>query len=223
MPLIRGHHPFEDHFAQIPNSWLRDKRLSLKSIGLLAQLMSHSPGWSLSINSLAEYNGVSREAIRSAILELEGLGYLTKKQDRENGRFAESTWVTSDPIEIPLTGKPLAEKPTTKNTITKEEHLKNNERTYALFEEFWIVYPKKVDKGAARRAWASAVKKANPELIIEKAKAYADDPNLPEKRFIKYPGSWLNAEAWENGPLPSRGTKQDKTKRAIEEWLNGKD
>ena len=35
MPLIRGYHSFDDHFTQIPNSWLRDTRLSLKAIGLL--------------------------------------------------------------------------------------------------------------------------------------------------------------------------------------------
>jgi hypothetical protein len=231
MPLIRGHHSFDDHFTQIPNSWLRDRRLSLKAIGLLAQLISHAPGWSLSINSLASYNGVSKDSIRTAIKELEGFGYLIKQQERsEGGRFSESTWKTSDPTELPLTEKPLTENPTPKNNIIKEEQVKNNERIYTdsqneIFEKFWEVFPKKVDKGAARRAWRSALKKADPELIIEKAKAYADDPNLPEKRFIKYPGSWLNAEAWNNPPLPERSSpnRQDQNKKAIEEFLNGKD
>jgi hypothetical protein len=226
MPLIRGHHSFDDHFTQIPNSWLRDRRLSLKAIGLLAQLISHSPGWSLSINSLASYNGVSKDSIRTAIKELEGFGYLIKQQERsEGGRFSESTWKTSDPTELPLTDKPLTENPTPKKTITKEEQLKNNERIYSdfqefNFEEFWKHYPKKVDKGAARRAWRSALKKADPKLIIDKAKAYAEDHNLPEKRFIKYPGSWLNAEAWNNPPLPER-KKTDKTdKKELEDWAN---
>jgi hypothetical protein len=228
MPLIRGHHSFDDHFTQIPNNWLRDRRLSLKAIGLLAQLMSHAPGWSLSINSLASYNGMSKEAIRGAIKELEGLGYLIKQQERDNGRFGESNFITCDPTEEPLTERPekedkssaslpLAEKPTPKNTITKEEQFKNNQRTLALFDQFWNHYPKKVDKGAARRAWRTAIKKAEAELIIEKAQAYAEDPNLPEKRFIKYPASWLNAEAWANPPLPERKKTDSK---ALEEWAN---
>ena len=219
MPLIRGHHSFDDHFTQIPNSWLRDRRLSLKAIGLLAQLISHAPGWSLSINSLAAYNGVSKDSVRSAIKELEDLGYLVKQQERsEGGRYAESTWKTSDPTESPLTEKPLTENPTPKNTITKEEQLKNNERTNTDFERFWEVYPKRTDKGAARRAFTRAIKKADVEFIILKAKAYADDPNLPDKKFIKYPASWLNAEAWDNGPLPERKTNNNK--KAIEEWIN---
>lgn len=160
--------------------------------------------------------------MRSAIKELEGLGYLVKQQERsDGGRYAESTWKTSDPTESPLTEKPLTEKPTPKKTITKEEQFKNNERTNSDFERFWEVYPKKTDKGAARRAFTRAVKKVDVELIIEKARAYAEDPNLPEKRFVKYPGSWLNAEAWDNGPLPERKESKPKAdQKAIEEWLN---
>lgn len=217
MPLIRGHHSFDDQFAQIPNAWLRDARLSLKAIGLLAQIMTHVPGWNMSINSLADRNNVGRDQIRSAIAELESFGYLTRQQSREDGKFAETIWRTSDPSDKPSSENPTSGNPTTKNTNPKEDQLKNNERTHGDFERFWNIYPKKTDKGAARRAFATAVKKADPELIIEKAKAYADDPNLPEKQFIKYPASWLNAEAWNNGTLPARKKTDVK---ALEEWAN---
>jgi hypothetical protein len=217
MPLIRGHHSFDDQFAQIPNAWLRDSRLSLKAIGLLAQIMTHVPGWNMSINSLADRNNVGRDQIRSAIAELENFGYLTRQQSREDGKFAETIWRTSDPSDKPSSENPTSGNPTTKNTNPKEDQLKNNERTHDDFERFWNIYPKKTDKGAARRAFATAVKKADPELIIAKAKAYAEDPNLPDKQFIKYPASWLNAEAWENPALPKRN-KTDS--RALEDWAN---
>jgi transposase len=212
MPLIRGHHSFDDQFAQIPNAWLRDSRLSLKAIGLLAQIMTHVPGWNMSINSLASRNNVGKDQIRTAIAELEEFGYLTREQSREEGKFAETIWKTSDPSDNPTT-----ENPTIKNTIPKEDQIKNNERTISEFERFWEIYPKKTDKGAARRAFTTAIRKADVELIITKAKAYAEDPNLPQKQFIKYPASWLNAEAWNNPPLPER----DKTDlKALEEWAN---
>ena len=102
MPLIRGHHSFDDQFAQIPNAWLRDSRLSLKAIGLLAQIMTHVPGWNMSINSLSTRNNVGRDQIRTAIGELEEFGYLTREQSREDGRFSETIWRTSDPTDIPL-------------------------------------------------------------------------------------------------------------------------
>jgi hypothetical protein len=37
-------------------------------------------------------------------------------------------------------------------------------------------------------------------------KRYRDDPNR-EDAFTKNPSTWLNADAWENGPLPARGRK----------------
>ena len=217
MPLIRGHHSFDDQFAQIPNAWLRDSRLSLKAIGLLAQIMTHVPGWNMSINSLASRNNVGKDQIRTAIAELEEFGYLTREQSREEGKFAETIWKTSDPSDKPLSDNPTTENPTIKNTIPKEDQIKNNERTISEFERFWEIYPKKTDKGAARRAFTTAIRKADVELIITKAKTYAEDPNLPQKQFIKYPASWLNAEAWNNPPLPER-KKTDL--KALEEWAN---
>jgi hypothetical protein len=219
MPLIRGHHAFDDQFAQIPNAWLRDSRLSLKAIGLLGQIMTHSPGWNMSINSLASRNNVGRDQIRTAILELEKCGYLTRQQSREDGRFSETIWRTSDPSEIPLSDNPTSVNPITKNTIPKEDQIKNNERTFSdsEFDTFWSYYPKKVDKGAAIRAFRKAVKEEAVAVIIEGAKRYADDPNLPDKQFIKNPATWLNAEAWNNGPLPQRKKTDAK---ALEEWAN---
>jgi hypothetical protein len=219
MPLIRGHHAFDDQFAQIPNAWLRDSRLSLKAIGLLGQIMTHSPGWNMSINSLASRNNVGRDQIRTAILELEKCGYLTRQQSREDGRFSETIWRTSDPSEIPLSDNPTSVNPTTKNTIPKEDQIKNNERTFidSEFDTFWSHYPKKVDKGAAIRAFRKAVKDEAVAVIIEGAQRYADDPNLPDKQFIKNPATWLNAEAWNNGPLPQRKKTDAK---ALEEWAN---
>jgi hypothetical protein len=219
MPLIRGHHSFDDQFAQIPNAWLRDSRLSLKAIGLLAQIMTHVPGWNMSINSLATRNNVGRDQIRTAIGELEEFGYLTREQSREDGRFSETIWRTSDPTDIPLSENPTSVNPTTKNTITKEEQNKNNERTYndSEFDSFWNHYPKKVDKGAAVRAFRKAIKNTDVKEIIDGAIRYALDVNLPDKQFIKNPATWLNAESWNNGPLPER-KKNDK--KALEEWAN---
>lgn len=219
MPLIRGHHSFDDQFAQIPNAWLRDSRLSLKAIGLLAQIMTHSPGWNMSINSLSTRNNVGRDQIRTAIGELEEFGYLTREQSREDGRFSETIWRTSDPTDIPLSENPTSVNPTIKNTITKEQQVKNNERIYddSQFEEFWNYYPKRVDKGAALRAFRKAVKNHDVKEIIQGAIYYAADINLPDKQFIKNPATWLNAEAWNNGPLPARKKTDSK---ALEEWAN---
>jgi len=218
MPLIRGHHSFDDHFTQIPNDWLRDKKISLGAKGLLAQLLSHAPGWRISQESLARDNGIGRDAIRTLINELLEAGYLMRSEDRERnekGYLGGYTYTTQDPTQ----DNPTQDNPLLKKNITKNNNLKNNERIYSdlEFDSFWSYYPKKVDKGAALRAFRKAAKSEDVALIVKGAKDYAEDPNLPEKQFIKNPATWLNAEAWNNGPLPKRKTTDSK---ALEEWAN---
>ena len=218
MPLIRGHHSFDDHFTQIPNDWLRDKTISLGAKGLLAQLLSHAPGWRISQESLARDNGVGRDAIRTLINELLEAGYLARSEARERnekGYLGGYTYTTAEPTQ----DNPTQDNPLHKKTITKNKEIKNNERIYSdsQFEEFWNHYPKKVDKGAALRAFRKAAKTEDVALIINGAERYAEDPNLPEKQFIKNPATWLNAEAWNNGPLPARKKTDWK---ALEEWAN---
>jgi biotin operon repressor len=222
MPLIRGHHSFDDHFTQIPNAWLRDSRISLGAKGLLAQLLSHSPGWRISQESLAYSNGIGRDAIRTLINELLDAGYLSRSDDRERnekGYLGGYIYTTQDPAGEPTQDYPTQDNPLHKNNISKKNNLKNNERTYSdsEFDSFWSNYPKKVDKGAAVRAFRKAIKKTDVKEIIEGATRYASDVNLPEKQFIKNPATWLNAEAWNNGPLPTRKKTDSK---ALEEWAN---
>jgi DNA-binding MarR family transcriptional regulator len=132
MPLIRAEHFFDGQFTQIPNDWVRDGDLSLKARGLLALLMSHKPGWSVSVNSLIDKSKEGRDAIKSAVAELEAQGYLRREQEREDGgKFGEAIWITQTPIagkpltDKPLTDKPLTDKPHPKNTITKKTITKN--------------------------------------------------------------------------------------------------
>jgi hypothetical protein len=68
------------------------------------------------------------------------------------------------------------------------------------FDDFWPLWPRKVKKADAQRAWEKAVgkKHADPVVIVEACAAYAarcgatgQDPN-----FIPYPATWLNGEQW---------------------------
>jgi hypothetical protein len=145
-----------------------------------------------------------------------------RSEDRERtekGYLGGYTYTTQDPTAEPTLDKPTQDNPLHKNNILKKNNLKNNERIYSdlQFEEFWNHYPKKVDKGAGLRAFRRAIKDLDPAVVIAGAKAYAEDPNLPEKQFIKNPATWLNAEAWNNGPLPKRKKTDSK---ALEEWAN---
>lgn len=67
------------------------------------------------------------------------------------------------------------------------------------FTRFWEVYPRKVGKGEARKAWAKVAKSGvDLESVIAGAARYRDDPQRQRKdiEFTKHPGPWLNAERW---------------------------
>ncbi len=211
MPLIRGHHTFDDHFTQIPNDWVRDSRLTLKAIGLLTQLMSHRPGWNMSVSSLARFNKTGVDTIKSAVKELELYGYLTrsgKQEHNDDGTFADFVWTTADPFQNPDTVKTVSGKQDTKNTITKEQQpIKNKqENTDTGFDKFWELYPKRIGKADALKAWNKVLKNKTADEMIALTKAYSDG-KLPDMTFIPYPASWLNKglyEAVENDkPAPA--------------------
>ena len=71
------------------------------------------------------------------------------------------------------------------------------------FDLFWKVYPLKVGKTAARKAWDKAVEAEDPDLIINGALQYARDPNR-HPSYTAHPSTWLNAGRWADDPLPQR-------------------
>lgn len=223
MPIIRGKHSFEGHFTQIPNAWVRDKRLSYKARGLLAELMSHEPGFSVSRESIARNGQDGDRAVRSAIAELEAAGYLRRSQERSDGqRFGAAIWTTSDPFEPSVRFAPAGFAPAdnagAKKTIdknTKEKELKTlvRDELGRRFDDFWKVYPRREKKAKAEAAFYKAAQVTDPQSIIDGATRYAEDPNRV-KQFTRIPESWLNGHCWDDDPLPAREmTPEDKAEK----------
>lgn len=213
MPIIRGAHDFDESFTRVPNRWLRDERLSLKAIGLLAQLHSHAVGWRLSVQSLAQANNCGIDLIRGAIGELEKAGYLRREQARgENNTFAESVWTTIDPsLDYPSTAHPRTENPIhKKNNLKKTKEKKYMPDTFERFDEFWQSYPRKVGKNSALKAYTTARSRFGgtlqdfEALVVSGALRLAQDPNLPPSQYVPYPTTWLNREGWNDDPYPER-------------------
>ena len=71
------------------------------------------------------------------------------------------------------------------------------------FDAFWSVYPLRKAKGAARKAWKSALSRATTKEIIAGARSYAEDP-ARETRYTKHPATWLNADCWLDDNTPNR-------------------
>ncbi|QEO08899.1 hypothetical protein [Protaetiibacter larvae] len=95
--LVRRLLPFERGFAQLPNSWMRDRELSLKARGLLALLMTFEDGFNVSIAQLERDGHGGYASISTAVVELEKAGYLVRRPRRKGGRFTADDWELVDP------------------------------------------------------------------------------------------------------------------------------
>jgi len=68
-----------------------------------------------------------------------------------------------------------------------------------MFDEFWMLYPRKVAKASARKAW----KKLTETQQLEAAKAIANHCQYWKAKetaleFIPHAATWLNQERWED-------------------------
>lgn len=212
---------FEQGFTRIPNSWLRDNRIGFRAKGLLAYLLSHEVGYTITLGQIQRETGDGRSAIRSAVDELEHAGYLqTKRTHDERGWNAGLAWILQDPN--PECENPTLENPTLENRTTLEENL-NKKKTKEevnpqpsveeAFNFFWQAYPRKVEKIDARKAFVAALKVATEKELLDGVRRLATDPNLPQKNFIPYPASWLRAGGWTNEPYPERVLSAEEKKQ----------
>lgn len=71
----------------------------------------------------------------------------------------------------------------------------------SAFDRFWNAYPRRVAKDDARKAWAKAISRADPEQIIAAAERFRDDP-ARDPQFTAHPATWLNGGRWADDPLP---------------------
>ena len=204
-------------FAQVPNSAIRDPEISPNAFRLLAYLMSHKEGYELTYGQIERQTTLGRYAINEAIKILTNKGWLkTERTKKDNGQFGPTSFHILNPNEPEQVdsvadgsseGHSTMEQPTDikntnylENTKTKEKHLKG-------FDEFWNLYPKKIAKADALKAWNKAIKSKTADELLKLTKAYAEG-KLPELKYIPYPASWLNkglyesVEVAEAKPLP---------------------
>ena len=68
----------------------------------------------------------------------------------------------------------------------------------AFFDKFWSAYPRKENKGQAKKAWKKL--KITPEFLDKLLKAIERQKASPKwaKGFLPMPSTWLNAEAWDD-------------------------
>lgn len=84
---------------------------------------------------------------------------------------------------------------------------------------FWPAYPRKDDKGHARKAFKSARRKVSLEVVMTGLASYEFSP---ERRLQPLPATWLNGERWDDQrlDLPQSSNGHDQTDRwGLNAWI----
>lgn len=167
-----------------------------------------------SIATLAERMGAGEDTVRRAIRELEAADALTTSpHHRPNGSQTSNRYmlhraipggVPEMPPPLPLEcegAPPQDATPVTRTSRTKELHTREGDEDRA-FEEWWSLYPRKLAKVAARKAWKK-VKAPGPVLEGTRGWVAYWERERTEDRFIPYPATFLNQQRWEETPAVS--------------------
>ena len=182
-----------------------------------------------SIERLAEMVNASPRSVQRDIQILQAMGELTvevqnapiRNQYKSNLYWVNLPGVTAGVTDIASGVTNKASGVTAGGVLTVTEPLLETNNINTLFDEFWKEYPRKLDKGAARRAFKSALNRAKFEDILAGAIAYQHDERVL-KGYVKLASTWLNADAWENQVEPAPGTvayekSQERRRKALEE------
>src|SRR5574343_127057 len=115
----------QDNFTRVPNTWLKDTKLSAKAKGLICFLQSTSNNWKFTIEGLATQFSDGRESIRNGIKELEKAGYIKWTQVSNNsGKFDKNV---VELFEHPFTGFPSTEKPSAGKPLQQTKDLQTKD------------------------------------------------------------------------------------------------
>jgi hypothetical protein len=213
--IFRGKLEFENQFTQIHNAWVRDPNLTYKAKGLLTYLLSHEVGYTITIGQIIRESGDGKQSVRSALEELIKAGYLeTKRTTDARGYNAGLAYFIKDPNK-PKSDNPTLDNPTLDNQTALENNLtkktkKQEKETSDRFDEFWNLYPKKLSKAQALKAWKLAIKRKPDTEIIEAAKAYSLG-KLPDVQFIPLASTWLNNDRWDDVDVSKSKPSEFKT------------
>ena len=152
--------------------------------------------------TIAHKLGKQERSVQRALSELRSMGLIHRTQGGHRGQ------VTHYALTL---GNGAVKSPRQEGMFELAAQAAKTEVSEAFATFYDQLYPRKVHRRTAEKAFMSALKRATPEQILKGAARFAGDPNLPdasdpeEVRYIPHPSTWLNADAWlDEEPLPPR-------------------
>ena len=190
-----AHLSAEQHGAYmllLMNYWQKGKPLDNTNERLQHVARLSDKAWISNKEILAEFFLIEGDIWTHTRIE-DDLSKVREKSVKASTAGKRSFSVRSTPVEQPFNHKDK----------DKDKELKTSS-----FDEFWSVYPRKVGKQDALKAFERALRLATAEEIVTGAQRYADDRNRLAE-FTAHPATWLNRGSWSDEPLPNRASNAD--------------
>ena len=209
-------------FTVMSNAHFKEREMSLKAKGLLSLMLSLPDEWDYSINGLVAICKENQAAIKSTLTELKKFGYLTISKrlpnETESGRIeyiynifenaqaqptekqeVEKQGIENQPLEIQCVENPPQLNTNISNTNQSNTKELNTKNISLEFETLWKLYPRKIGKPKALKAYQKARKNG---VSFEDVKQGIENYNAEIKakqtgaEYIKHGSTWFNNESW---------------------------
>ncbi|MEL6859287.1 MAG: helix-turn-helix domain-containing protein [Pseudomonadota bacterium] len=234
-----------------PSDAWADQRLTplqCRLLGLIGSYLGKDHRAWPSQSTLADQLGVSRKAVNDGVKALKKYGYVqVEKRVREDGgQTSNCYFVLMDPrsrggdtpSEASVTPlSPQGDTPCNPIEVTppvtpegdthKKDPIERPNEDTVCFEDAWKAYnrsPKKAHqkKVPAQKAWAKAIKKADPEIILKAIEREVEDRINPRGWIGSLPDMhrWLRDEGWQDVNFPEQAPAPEPTRQDWEQWAN---
>ena len=206
-------------FGIVPRSAIAKINGNGRAMIVYCVLASHADrhddkGWKMARQQIADEAGIGLKTVARALAELSDLGLVeivhNYTPDGDLGWSSYRLKVGSnvslgDPESDPVSYYPKTDPSTDPTTCTSSDErpslalVVQQPKPVDRFDEWWSLYPRKVAKADARKAWA----KMKPAERDEAVSTVGQHSRLwtAEGRgtsTIPYPASWLNGRRWED-------------------------
>lgn len=167
--------------------------------------------------TLAAEARLTVRSIRDLSAQLEAAGHLTIIGSRGRGVSCRYRWILREESDQP---EPESEAQTEIETAAAPQdaelfpdsetapkpapRTKPKDDLTADFEAWWLQYPRKRSKGAARKAYDKARKSATAEELEIGAMRYAAVRSDQDPTYTMHGATWLNKQCWLDEPEPAR-------------------
>lgn len=177
---------------------------------------------------LAVMTGLSIQGVRTSLARLESTNEITIKTSNQFSIISITNWEKYQGDNQQINQQSTNQQPTNNQPTTtskedknirkeeKKEHAVVKTRSINLeFEtEFWPMYPHKVGKPTAQKAYANARTRAEKQPILDGLERYK--ANKPQDRNWCNPSTFLNQDRWGDEPDDQAHKRPEKNWRKAE-------